>query len=125
MSTYLLSERGYGTLGDSLSERGYGSLGTNGMPDAQWNKFKADMAAAEKASAAAKPKEKSKWDKILDFGKGAMDNYYRGKISAEQMQAQQLQMQMMMQRQQSPIMQYLPYIAIGGVALIAIVMLKK
>lgn len=116
-----LNEHGYGTLGHELSERGYGTLGAT-LPG-YTSKSLAEMDA--KAKAATTPQEKSFWSKAFGTGMSIAENFMRGKISAEQMALQQQQLQQQVQQQQSPMMQYLPYIAIGGLGLIALIVLKK
>ena len=68
-----------------------------------------------------KEKSETTWK---DAANAILTNFYRGKISREQMAAQQRALELQRQ-QQGGMGQYLPFIAIGGVVLIAVLLLKR
>ncbi len=65
-------------------------------------------------------KTESSW---TDAAKAILENYYRGKISKQDMEAQQRALAT--QRQQGGMSQYMPMIAIAGAVLVAILILRK
>jgi hypothetical protein len=69
------------------------------------------------------PTSTSKSSSFADAAKSILENYYRGKISKADMEAQQRALAQ--QRQQSGIGQYMPLLMIGGAVLLAVVLLRR
>lgn len=68
-----------------------------------------------------KKKEDASW---TDAAKMILENYYRGKISKQDMEAQQRALAAQRQQQQG-MGQYMPFLMIGGAVLLVILLMRR
>jgi hypothetical protein len=81
----------------------------------------ASQAAATLGTKTTEEKKEATWS---DAAKMILENYYRGKISKQDMEAQQRALAMQRQQQQG-MGQYMPLLMIGGAVLLVVLLMRR